>query len=265
VAVARADRCLVVVPVLGQEALTHALLGDLRREAHLADVVVVDNGGDFRSVGDEQVLRPGSNLGWAAGTNLGTEQRHEGHAAVVWLNNDTRLSEGFVAGLLRAARETGAVVVAPTYDCFWAHQRPRREVPAARYRPRRGHHPTAFVDGTCMLVTAGTLDRIGTLDAEGFGSVGWGADLDYCFRARAAGIDVVVTARSYLNHEKSVTGRAVFGSIEGYAAAGHPALVEGLERKWGPGWRELAGIDPATGQTAAPRRRDRLRPNRASP
>lgn len=245
------DRCLVVIPVVGHQELTHAVLTDLARERELVDVVVVDNGGDYEALGDERVLRPGTNLGWAGGTNLGTAERGPAHAAVLWLNNDTVLSAGFVGGLLAAAGATGAGIVAPTYDCWWAHQRLRRPVPADRYRPRRAALAVPFVDGTCMLVTAATLDALGDLDAASFGPIGWGADLDYCFRAGAAGIGVVVTRLAYLNHEKSVTGTALYGSIEGYATAGYPALVEGLERKWGPGWRELGGIDPATGQTAA--------------
>ncbi|MBV8952354.1 MAG: glycosyltransferase family 2 protein, partial [Actinobacteria bacterium] len=96
------DRVLVVIPVYGHHDLTHALVGDLNREEHLADVVVVDNGGDYPAFDGETVLRPGSNLGWAGGTNYGTvEERRPEHVGFVWLNNDTRLSRDFIAGLIR--------------------------------------------------------------------------------------------------------------------------------------------------------------------
>ncbi len=88
----KAGRVLVVIPVFGEQETTHALLDDLRREADHADVVV-DNRGDYEAAGDETVLRPGSNLGWAGGTNHGTATaRRDEHVAFVWLNNDTRLS-----------------------------------------------------------------------------------------------------------------------------------------------------------------------------
>ena len=115
------------------------------------------------------------------------------HDAFLWLNNDTRLSRGFVAGLLRCWHETGAGIVGPVYDCHWLHQRVRRVVPVARYRPRHRNHPAPFIDGTAMFVPASTVDAIGLLDAETFAPIGWGAEIDYSLRARENGLDLVVT------------------------------------------------------------------------
>jgi GT2 family glycosyltransferase len=255
-------RALVVIPVVGHHDMTHAVLEDLRSESALVDVVVVDNGGDYPTFADESVLRPGENLGWAGGTNLGTrELLRPHHAGAIWLNNDTRLSRGFVAGLLEAAAVTGAGVVGPTYDCYWLHQRLPQPVPVDRFRPRRRHSDAPFVDGTCMFVASSTIDSIGVLDEDTFAPIGWGADLDYCFRAREAGHRVVVTRLAYLHHEKSITGVTVYDGLEGYASEGYPVLVNGLEAKWGADWRARAGIDPLSSQTTAPRRLlRRLRP-----
>jgi GT2 family glycosyltransferase len=138
------------------------------------------------------------------------------------------------------------------YDCHWLHQRPRHTPPVDRYRPRPVHRKARFVDGTCMFVPATTVESIGMLDAETFAPIGWGAEIDYGFRARAAGLDVRVTGLSYLHHEKSVTGKTVYaGGLREYATIGYPALMEGLQRKWGDDWQRRAGIDPATGQTNA--------------
>ena len=52
-------RVLAVIPVYGQQDLTHAVVEDLAREAALVDVVVVDNGGDYTPIGPEDVVRPG--------------------------------------------------------------------------------------------------------------------------------------------------------------------------------------------------------------
>lgn len=244
---------LVVIPVYGHHDLTHAVLGDLARESKLADVVVVDNGGDYPAIGDERVERPGRNLGWAEGTNFGTIQaRADHHEAFVWLNNDTRLSGGFVAGLLDAWRDTGAGVVAPFYNCHWLHQRLETDAPTDDYEPRRVHYRAQFTDGTCMFVPASTVESIGLLDAETFSPIGWGADIDYGLRARKAGIDIAVTRLSYLRHEKSVTGKTLYGNIEGYAERGYPVAESGLEKNWGAGWRRAAGIDERTQQTSPP-------------
>lgn len=245
------DRVLVVVPVFGHQERTHALLCDLRREAQLVDVVVVDNRGDYPAVGDEQILRPGANLGWAGGTNHGTtECRRPEHVGVVWINNDTRLSNGFLSGLVRSWRVTGAGVVGPLYDCHWVHQRARRLVPVDRYRPRRVHRSAPFIDGTCMFVPATSLDAIGLLDTDTFGPLGWGAEIDYCLRVRAAGLMVAITGLAYLHHEQAVTAKTIFGGYNGYLEQAYPAAIDGLSRKWGEGWPAASGVDPETSQTA---------------
>src|SRR5438105_2092007 len=98
---ANSDRLLVVVPAYGHQEMTHDLVRDLTRESDLADILVVDNAGDYRALDGEQVVRPASNLGWAGGTNVGTlDGRRPEHVGFVWLNNDTRLSIGFLRGLL---------------------------------------------------------------------------------------------------------------------------------------------------------------------
>jgi GT2 family glycosyltransferase len=260
-------KVLVVIPVHGHHEMTHALLGDLAREAALVDVVIVDNRGDYPRIGDEDVVVAPHNLGWAEGTNHGTRARvGAGHDAYLWLNNDTRLSEGFVAGLLHCAAETGAGVIGPVYDCHWVHQRARRPVPVERYRPRAVHARASFIDGTAMFVPASTVATIGLLDADTFAPIGWGAEIDYCLRAGNAGLAVVVTRLSYLHHEKSVTGRTAFdGGLTEYAERGFPVAMRGLETKWGAEWRRLAGIDPSTQQTSTPGRRSRVRAGRARP
>ncbi len=251
-------RVLVVVPVFGEQETTHALLGDLRREDGRADVVVVDNKGDYEADGSEQVLRPGRNLGWAEGTNHGTEAARRGdHAAFLWLNNDTRLSEGFVAGLLRSWEETGAGVLGPVYDCHWRHQRLARPVPVGSFRPRAATYRAPFIDGTCMFVPAATVDALGLLDADTFAPLGWGAEIDYCLRARAAGLTVAVTRRAYLHHERAVTAQAVFGDYEAYHALAYPPSLSGLSARWGD-WERLAEVELPASQTRPLRRSDRL-------
>lgn len=259
--VAASSKVLVVVPAYGHQEMTHDLVRDLMRESHLADVVIVDNAGDYGAIGDEDVVRPSSNLGWAAGTNIGTvERRRADHVGFVWLNNDTRLSEGFVAGLLSCWQKTRAALVGPLYDCHWLHQRARHPVPVDSYRPRRAHFKAPFVDGTCMFVPSSTIDAIGLLDAETFAPIGWGAEIDYGLRTRSVGFDVRITGLSYLHHEKSVTGKTAFeGGLEEYATRGYPVAMEGLRRKWGEDWQLRAGIDPATGQTQPNGWRSRIR------
>ena len=251
-------RVLVVIPVYGEQETTHALLGDLRRESAHADVVVVDNRGDYEAAGAEAVLRPGSNLGWAGGTNHGTlTARRDDHVAFVWLNNDTRLSHHFVGGLLRCWEDTGADVLGPVYDCHWRHQRLVPTVPVGSFRPRASTYRAPFIDGTCMFVPAATIDALGLLDADAFAPLGWGAEIDYCLRARAAGLTVAVTRRAYLHHERAVTAQAVFGDFDTYHAVAYPPTLRALSARWGD-WGRLAEVALPVAQTQPLRRSDRL-------
>lgn len=242
-------RALAVIPVYGHAEMTHDLLADLDREAAICDVVVVDNKGDYQPAGSEEVLRPGRNLGWAGGTNFGSRQGGAGYGHLLWLNNDTRLSRHFVRGLLEAAVITRAGVTAPFYDCHWVHQRDLSS-PVADYRPTRKHYRAPFVDGTCMLVTRRTVERIGLLDDATFAPLGWGAEIDYCLRARQAGLEVVATRQAFLHHLRAVTALDMFaGQFERYSEQAHPRSLDGMTKKWGPDWTQRAGIAPGTFQT----------------
>jgi GT2 family glycosyltransferase len=257
----RKGRVLVVIPVHGGHEMTHDLLSDLRGEQYPLDVTVVDNRGDYPVDADETVIRPEENLGWAGGTNRGTtETLSSDHAAVVWLNNDTRLAGGFISGLVRCWQETGAGLVGPFYDCYWSHQRLRRPVDVRAYRPKARHFAASFVDGTCMFVPSTTLDAIGLLDAETFAPIGYGADIDYGMRVRSAGLSVVVTSFSYLHHEKSVTANNVHtGGVDEWGEHAYSVMDTGMAAKWGDNWRRLVKIDPETMQTRPPRWRERVR------
>lgn len=255
-----AARVLAVIPVYGHVRMTHDLLGDLARERTWCDVAVVDNRGDYRPAGDELVLRPGTNLGWAGGINYGTALAGGRYGHLLWLNNDTRLSDGFVRHLLEAATLTRAGVAAPFYDCHWPHQRDLAMPAVEGYRPRRKHYRAAFVDGTAMLVSRRTVRQLGLLDEETFAPLGWGAEIDYCLRAGRAGTAVVVTRQAYLHHLRAVTAVEVLGDYGRYVERAHPASIAGLERKWGPDWASLAGIDPDTFATRPTTEASRIHP-----
>lgn len=242
-------KVLVVIPVYGHQEVTHAVLEDLHRERRLVDVVVVDNRGDYEAVGWEDVLRPDANLGWAGGTNHGTRERlGPEHAGVLWLNNDTRLSRRFVRRLRAAAEATGAAVVAPVYDCHWLHQHVGVWPDPRAYRPRREHLDAPFVDGTAMYVPRWAVEALGVLDADTFAPLGWGAEIDYCLRARDAGHPVAITRAAFLHHERAVTAQAVFEDYETYHGEAYPAALAGLVSVWGEGWEHRAGLDTESRQ-----------------
>jgi GT2 family glycosyltransferase len=121
-------------------------------------------------------------------------------------------------------------------------------VPLAAFRPRAATYRAPFVDGTCMFVPASTIDRLGLLDAEAFTPLGWGAEIDYCLRARDAGLTVAVTQLAYLHHKRAVTAQAVFGDYDAYLANAYPPALEALHERWGD-WERLAEVELPAAQT----------------
>ena len=102
--------------------------------------MVVDNQGDYVLPGwaaGVEVVRTGENLRWIGTANWAFRTAQEdGDEVVVLLNNDTRLSRGFLRGLVGAV-EGDVAIAAACYDDFWLHQRAARvPVDAEAYEPR---------------------------------------------------------------------------------------------------------------------------------
>ncbi len=248
----------VVIPAYGKTELTRATVGDCLREPGVVDVIVVDNGGDFES--DDPcvtVLRPGRNLGWLRGTNLGFETaRASGHDWLVGLNNDTRLCPGFFDGLRGAVAGHRDGLIAPCYDDHTATQTAYFTGPLDQFPAEPIEEQVPIIDGTCFAMSAELLDRVGPLDAKHFGRRGWGAIEDYVLRVRALGGAAYVTRRAYLTHDRGSTARAVMPSYHRYAIA---EMRLGLRRIYGPRWREHFPHAVQAPDSTGTRMRDLLR------
>jgi GT2 family glycosyltransferase len=237
VRVTEADRLAVVIPVYGQHALTHQLLDELNDDGYPCRVWVIDNCGDYNSRWRERVVVAPTNLHWAGGCNLGMrEARRHGPEAFVLLNNDVRISRGFLEGLVTARRKSDGALIGPLYDRNWPQQRGDYLGSAAQYEPAPRERNVPFIDGTCMLIPADTLEVIGPIDDRTWPLYGWGCDKDYACRVRRAGGHVVVTERSYLNHLNHQTALTDPSYSEWEAENENDA---GMCRKWGPDWRDL--------------------------
>lgn len=241
-------RTLLAVPAYGSPELTDAVLRDLLRDDPLlpADLrlVVVDNQGDYVLPGwaaGAELVRTGENLRWIGTANWAFEQaREQGHDVVVLLNNDTRLSRGFVRGLVEAVQGDVGVAAA-CYDDFWLHQRASR-VPAEAeaYVPRDVVRDVPFCDGTAIAFARAAVEAVGPLDTAAFPQHGYGADVDWALRARRAGWRCVVTEAVFVHHLRRVTMTRVGRTAEDNRAE----ILTGLDRLWGAGWRALAGLGP---------------------
>jgi len=201
--------------------------------ASLADepgvsIVVVDNG-SHEPVGDllarraplVECLRSEENLGYAGGANLGI--RHalaQGAEIVLLLNNDARVRPGATAAA-RAVLDTDPAIAAVGPKVL-AREDPRRLWLAwGRVTWRQSlvalcgadaldgpewnaQRDVEWIAGCAMWLRATALARVGVLDEAFFA---YHEEVDWCTRARHAGLRVVYCPRAVVTH----TGRGTAG------------------------------------------------------
>ena len=227
---------LITVPVFGQHEYTHALVGDLEREG--AEYLIVDNRGDYPTIAKERVITPGENLGWAGGSDLGFRIAFsEGFSHTMTLNNDTRISKGFVAALLDSRLPADAGIVGPMFDHGFPSAEADQKPAAANYIPRPLYRAVPLVEGTALMLSSECWKAIGGMDLRTFGRYGWGVDFDLALRARNAGYRLYTTEMAYINHFGRKTANAYFGSWR-YEWGAMFAMERAMRRVHGRKWRK---------------------------
>ena len=247
------DNVLVAVPAYGASHLTDAVVGDLLADSRdllpNAHIVVIDNRGDYVAAQNDErlsIYRPGTNLKWIGSANWALESALDhGDATCLVLNNDTRLSPDFSYWLAMAFADcTDVAVAAACYDDFWLHQR-AHVIPedAERYQTTRAYRQVPFCDGTAIAFSTEAAKLVGMLDSEAFPQQGYGADIDYALRARAYGLRCLVSDAAYVHHLRRGTMQLI---PEETGEAHRHEILTGLQANWGSGWREKAGLSPAS-------------------
>lgn len=222
---------MITVPVFGQHEYTHALVADLEREG--ADYLIVDNRGDYPRIGTERVSTPGENLGWAGGSELGFRLAFaEGYSHAMTLNNDTRVSKGFVAALLDSRLPADAGMVGPMFDVGFPFAVADEKPDAESYVPRARYRKVPAVEGTALVMSRDCWDAVGGMDLSTFGRYGWGLDLDLALRARKSGYGLYTTEMAYINHFGRKTANTHFGGHR-YHWGASAAMIRGLRRTHG--------------------------------
>jgi GT2 family glycosyltransferase len=199
--------------------------------------VIVDNRGDYPRIGDERVITPRGNLGWAGGSELGFRVAFsEGYSHAMTLNNDTRLSKGFVAALLDSRLPDDAGVVGPSIDHGFPCAEAEDKISAADYVPRPFYRAVPAVEGTALMLSRECWLTIGGLNLHTFAPYGWGIDLDLAVRALEAGYGVYITEMAYINHFGHKTANATIGRRR-YELMANAAKVRGMRKLHGGKWR----------------------------
>ncbi len=182
------------------------------------ELVFVDNSSADGTVaylrerfGESTVIANETNEGFLRGANRGIAAAKGRY--VLLLNNDTRVTPGWLTALLSAAERSpdvgivsgkivgpdGRVQLAGAYIAFDGSARMIGEGLLPDDPSLSEEREVCYVGGHCMLIKREVLDAVGLLD-ESYG-FGYHEDTDYCYRARAAGFRVIYTPDCLVHHQ----------------------------------------------------------------
>ena len=199
----------LVIPVYNQVHYTKQCVESiLRRTENPYELVVVDNASsdgtkEWLPTLNARVISNASNLGCAKAWNQGVLACRADVIGI--LNNDIVVAPGWLSGLLGFMERAHHGIVSPAaregrldYDL---------ETYAAEFVRKCAQATRPAVYGACMLIHRRVFDRIGLFD-EGF-SYGGCEDIDFLWRAQAAGFSVGTTGSVLIHHFGMVTQDAI--------------------------------------------------------
>ncbi len=219
-------------------------------EQHTFEVVLVDNTSQDGTVeflqkfveehSDIRLILNSTNEGFARGNNRGAAAATGDY--LVFLNNDTVVTSGWLPGLVRRLEDESVGMVGPATNasgnetCVQADYQELKDLEAFAQRYSQAHAGQAFEIGMlpflCVALRRKVFEEIGPLD-ERFG-VGMFEDDDYALRLKQRGYKLLCVEDTFIHH----WGSAAFGRLP--QATYRHLFVENLrkfEEKWGITWQ----------------------------
>lgn len=235
-ALGRGPRFSVIIPSYnGSHLLLHCLesLTHMHAAAGMQEWIVVDNGSTDqtfemlrRRFPRVKVLRLPYNKGFAGAVQAGV--RASNGEYVVFLNNDMRVCADWLGALEEALDRTGAVcAVGKILDrtgsridfiegilLFDGHALQRYQgADAKHFAHWRGYRRTFIACGGNMAVKKDVYESLGGLDEDFFA---YTEDVDFSWRLRAAGHEIVFVPEAVTYHEHQATSRRFGPYVRGF-------------------------------------------------
>lgn len=213
----------IIIPVFNNYFYTKKCIFSLHRHKTLIDyeIIIVDNNSTDQTTtllsslasNNLKIIKNPINFGFAKACNQAAKIANNDH--LVFLNNDTEVTPGWIEGLSRCMFTDESIGVV---GCKLLY--PDRSIQHAGvafssakvhhlYRNFHLNHPAAnkfrelqAVTAACMLVSRGLFLSLGGFDEDFINGF---EDLDFCFRARKTGIKVMYTPESVVIHHESKT------------------------------------------------------------
>lgn len=204
----------------------HDLAEAMGRQLNGVDLFAFDNGGELHHVppGVKLVIGRQDNIFFGPGWNWAMRLLEGmGYTHVWMLNDDVEGVSPTMLSLLMRGMEEKVAAVTPPFNS-----------PHSIFRPLGSPGITSWIDWTCPLVSMAAWKDVGGFD-ERF--LGYGADLDFCYRARERGWWFYVIEMTPVHHLGSAT--ALSQGLQG--KQGNVAEMNRLLReKWGvKDWTEM--------------------------
>lgn len=246
----------IIIPVWNQLSITEDCIESIKANTEDYEIIIVDNGSDppFK----DPTIRNAYNLGFPVAVNQGIKKAKGD--IICLLNNDVIVTPGW-ADKLASHLNKYAIVSPLTNYCAgiqktaipvyynedelyqastnWAHDRKGMVLPAN------------WVIGFCFMFKKSLYDEIGEFDESMWPSSG--EEIDFCYRAKAAGHKTAIVQDVYVHHIGSVT----FQDMHNSGLLDYNELCQKtsdlIASKWGKDfWQE---------QIAFPETGDRIRLN----
>ena len=239
----------IVIPAWNQHDMTNECVETIRRNTLDADyeLILIDNGSDppikppFTGFVETTLIRNETNLGFPVAVNQGI--RAAKGDVIVLLNNDVVVTNGWAARILRGL-ETFSIVgpmtnyaagmqnmMVGSYDCteelaraaeLWAEEHGGEEI------------EVNWVIGFFFAFRKSLFDEIGEFDESLWPCSG--EEVDFCYRAKAAGHRIGIVADAYVHHIGSVTLKTMDVDYLELCKRNDKHLND----KWGDFWNDQA-------------------------
>jgi len=208
-----------------QTAVTFKMLDSFRKSGYRdVQIIIVDNASNDRSIDEitekyPEVVYVNSpeNLGFAGGNNLGLKQAQG--EFILFLNNDTEVTDGFLEPLLMKLREDDRIgMVCPKIRFFFNPDTIQfagytelnkvtirnnlvgyRQKDTGQFDTER---KTPLGHGAAMMVKREVIEKVGPMAHIYFL---YYEELDWCTRISKAGYDIWYVPDSLVYHKESIT------------------------------------------------------------
>ena len=208
----------IIIPSMNIGGLIEECINAVRLNTAAGDyeIIIIDNGSNppikqpFCGFVDVTMIRNETNLGFPAAVNQGIV-KSKGDI-VVLLNDDVICTPGWADRLLRGLESFSIVgpmtnysagMQCTTIGAYGDIEELGREAEAWGVEYEGASAEVNWVIGFCMAFPRALFDELGPLDESMWPSSG--EEIDFCFRARAAGHRVGIVCDGYVHHIGSQT------------------------------------------------------------